>query len=54
MSRAEAYDFSRTEIRRVTDGYEFLFNGSCIGKLDSSGSLTIKGDLVTNENNPCA
>ena len=54
MAHAEAYDFSRSEILRVVDGYVFRFNGTCIGKLNSSGDLIIKGSILTNEPDPCA
>lgn len=54
MSRIEAYRFNNTGITKVSDGYEWKFDGTCIAKMKSNGDFIIKGDVITNEGNPCA
>ncbi len=54
MSKIEAYRFNLTGITKVSDGFEWRFNGTCIAKITSSGDLFIKGDILTNEDNPCS
>ena len=34
--------------------YDIYFDGTCITKIKSSGDLIIKGDIITNESNPCS
>ena len=54
MPRIQAFNFGVAGISVVSDGIEFRVNGTCVAKLDSSGNWVIKGDLTTNEANPCA
>ncbi len=54
MSGIMAFRFNNTGITKVSDGYEWRFNGTCIAKIKSNGDFIIKGDIITNENNPCS
>ena len=54
ISRIEAFRFNNTGIVKVGDGFEWRFDGNCIAKIDSNGNFIIKGDITTNESNPCA
>lgn len=54
MARIQAFRFNNTGIIKVDDGYEWRFDGVCIAKINSNGDLIIKGDIITNETDPCA
>ncbi len=54
MSRIEAFRFNNTGIIKVSDGYEWRFNGTCIAKMKSDGDLIIKGIIETENDNPCS
>ena len=52
--RVNAIHFGTDGLISTPTGFEFRVGGTCVAKLDSNGNWVIKGDLTTNESNPCA